>query len=150
MGLSLVAKQFDANLELKDAGALTASAACQVDSSAKIIDLGEGLVDGDIIVDVSAVEVDSDDEKYVIGAQISSSATFASDIYQVAQLELGSAGTAAGDNLAGDTDMGIGRYVIPFRNQIVGGATKRYLRLYATISGTIVTGINFTAYLTRK
>jgi hypothetical protein len=143
-------KTFDVDLELKDAGLLAASAACQVDSAAQIVDLGDGLVEGDIIIDVSACEVASDDEKYVIGAQISSSATFASDIYEVCTLPLGSAGTAAGDNLAGDTDMGIGRYVLPFRNEIAEGVKKRYLRLYVTISGTIATGINFTAYLAKK
>lgn len=145
-----VKKTFDSLLELKDAYAMTVSAACQVDSSAKVLDLGTGLVEGDIIIDVSACEVASDDEKYVIGAQISSASDFASDYYEIASLILGSAGTAAGDCIPGDTDMAVGRYVLPFKNMIKDGDTKRYARLYVTISGTIATGINFTGYLTKK
>ena len=143
-------RTFDALLEFKDAGALTASAAAQVDSAAKIVDLGWGVWEGEMFVDVPAIEVDSDDEKYIVGVQISDSATFASGIYEVASLALGSAGTAAGDNLAGDTDMGAGRYRMPFTNQIADGVTKRYCRVYCTISGTIVTGINFTAYAVKR
>lgn len=143
-------KTFDVDLELKDAGLIASSAACQVDSAAQIIDLGAGLVEGDIIIDVSACEVASDDEKYVIGAQISNSSSFASGIYEVATLPLGSSGTAAGDTIAGDVDMTTGRWILPFRNEIAEGVKKRYLRLYVMVSGTIATGINFTAYLAKK
>jgi hypothetical protein len=143
-------RTYDANLELKDSGALTSSQACQVESVNKILDLGEGQARGDIVVDVSACEVASDDEKYEIHAQISSQSDFSSDIYSVQCLELGSGGTAEGDNLTGDTDMGTGRYLIPFLNQIKDGVTKRYLRLYCVISGTISTGINFSAYLSKE
>jgi hypothetical protein len=145
-----LSKTFDANLELKDAGLVASSAAATVDSAAKILDLGTGLFEGDIIIDVSACEVASDDEKYVIGAQISSSASFASDVYEVASLQLGASGTAAGDVIPGDTDMTTGRYVLRFRNQIANGTTKRYMRIYTTISGSIATGINYTAYLSKK
>lgn len=143
-------RTFDALLELKDAGLVASSAAATVDSSAKVIDLGTGLVEGDIVIDVSACEVASDDEKYIIGVQISSSATFASDIYEVASLALGASGTAAGDVIAGDVDMGVGQYLLKFRNQIVDGTTKRYMRLYTTVSGTVETGINYTAYIGKK
>jgi len=143
-------KTFDADLELKDAGLIAASEACEVDSVAQILDIGSGLFEGDIVIDVSACEVDSDDEMYIIGVQISDSATFASGNYQVQELRLGSASTAAGDVLSGDTDMGVGRYILPFHNEIADGVQKRYLRLYVTVSGTIVTGINFTAYAAKK
>lgn len=145
-----VSKTYDALLELKDAGAITASAAAQVDSAAKIIDLGTGLVEADVVVDISAIEVDSDDEKYTIGIQISSSSSFASDIYEVKQLMVGSAGTAEGDNLGGDTDMGVGRYRVPFTNEIADGVTKQYMRIYVTIGGTIATGINYIAYIAAR
>lgn len=145
-----VSKTFDSLLELKDAGLMAVSAACQVDSADKIIDMGAGLFEGDVIIDVSAINTDSDDESYTIGVQISDSATFASGIYEVTHIELGSAGTALGDVLHGDTDMGVGRYILPFRNQIVDGTQKRYLRLYVTIAGTVGTGINFAAYAAKK
>jgi hypothetical protein len=143
-------KTYDVDLELKDAGAIAASAAALVDAAAKILDLGTGTVEGDIIIDVSAMEVASDDEKYIIHAEVSSSATFASDIYAVASLILGSSGTAEWDNIPGDADMYIGRYVLPFRNEIVNGIPKRYMRLYTEVSGSIVTGINYTAYLSKR
>jgi hypothetical protein len=156
MATKRMSKTYDDLLELKDAGLVAASAAAQVSSANKILDLGRGTagelagsVEGDIIIDVTACEVASDDEKYIIGAQISSSSTFASDIYEVCSLTLGSAGTAAGDNLAGDVDMGTGRYVLPFRNEIANGEPKRYMRLYTHVSGTIATGINYKAYLAK-
>jgi hypothetical protein len=145
---SKITKTFDSLTYLKDAGLIAASAACQVDATNQILDLGTGIVKGDIVIDVSACEVDSDDEKYEIGVQISSSSDFSSDIYEIQTIKLGSAGTAAGDNLAGDTDMGIGRYVIPFENTIANSVRKQYMRLYVHVSGTVATGINFLAYLT--
>lgn len=142
-------KTYDVELELKDAGAVTASAAAQVDSAAQILDLGTGTVEGDIIIDVSAMTVASDDEKYIIHAEVSSSSTFVSDIYAVQSLILGSCGTAEWDNIPGDVDMYIGRYVLPFRNEIVNGAPKRYMRLYTEVSGT-TPSINYTAYLSKR
>ena len=63
---------------------------------------------------------------------------------------LGAAGTAASNVDNGDTDMGVGRYVIPFTNEIAESVTKRYLRLYVTIAGSVATGINFVANLHKK
>jgi len=143
-------RTYDDLLLANDGGLITASKAGYVDSAAKIIDLGSGLVEGDIIIDVAAIEVGSDDEKYTIALQVSDSATFASGIYQLAQIQIGSSGTAAGDCLAGDVDMSEGRYVLGFNNMIKDGTTKRYARVYCTIAGTVNTGINYTAYLARK
>jgi len=138
-------KTFDANLEMKDAGLVASSAAATVDSAARILDLGLGLVEGDVIIDVSACEVASGDEVYNIGFQVSSSASFASDIYEVATLILGDAAA-----IPGDVDMVEGRYVLPVKNIIFNGTEKRYARLYTTIAGTIATGINYSAYLAKK
>jgi hypothetical protein len=143
--MSRVTKTYDDLLELKDAGLVAASAAATVSSAAKVIDLGAGDVEGDIIIDVSACEVASGNEIYTIGVQISSSASFASDIYEIVSLQLGDAAV-----IPGDVDMGVGRYVLPFQNRIANGVAKRYLRLYTTVGGTIATGINYTAYLARK
>ena len=139
-----ITKTYDHSLLLNDGGSITASAAALVDSAAKVLDLGLGLVEGDIMVDVSELDVDSNNEIVTIGVQISDSATFASGIYQVASLALGDASP-----LAGDTDMTTGRYVIPFNNLIGNGVTKRYLRLYFTIAGTVA-GFDCTAYLAKK
>ena len=236
-----VSKTFDASLVLKDAGAITSSGVCTVDGSAKILDIGGGAMEADIVIDVSAIELETGDERYVIGAQISDSATFASGVYEVCALILGSEGTAIatssastspshsgspsysgsvsasetttasksgsaspwsksgsaspwsasgsasysgsasrsgsasnspsysgsvstsvstsastsasvsnGGELHGDTNMGTGRYILPFRNTIADNVTKRYMRLYVLMSGAAGTGINFSAYLAKS
>lgn len=268
---------YDADLVLKDTGLVAASAAATVSSAAKIIDLGEGGVECDVVIDVSACEVASEDEGYRIAVQVSSDALFADDTYEIASVQLGACesdffkyvnritgytltidaavdGTAAptagtqaisnatgslgtitgatvpalpsrtynidisvdGTNRAlavallvtdswtqiaaklqtalrtatsstetvaisggkilvtsattglnskiviaagstkatttiiGDTDMGVGRYIINFKNVIANDVTKRYVRLYTHVGGTIASGINYTAYLSRN
>jgi hypothetical protein len=138
--MSRSTKSFDYSLILKAAGLVATSAAV-----ATIVDLGAGEVNGDIVIDVTACEVASGDEIYTIFAQVSSSATFASDTYNLAGIPLGDAAA-----LIGDTDMVEGRYILPFNNLIVDGTPKRYLRLYTLVAGTIATGINYTAYLARR
>ena len=139
-----ITKTFDYSLYLDDGGAITASAAGEIGGTDKILDLGAGLVEGSVIVDVTALDVDTGNELVTLGVQISSSATFASDYYQVASLQIGDAAV-----LAGDTDMTTGRYVIPFNNLIKDGTTKRYMRMYWTIAGTVA-GFSATAYLALK
>lgn len=264
---------FDSTLVLKDAGLVAASAATTVNDVAKVIDLGQGNVDADVIIDVSACEVASRDESYRIGIQLSSNEDFSDDVYEVESLQLGAvdydfvthvnrltgyklvydapvAGTAVpaagyatisnsiaalvgatvpalpsatykvdiaidGTNYAlsvpllvaddwtgiaakiqvalraatsstetvaiadgkikvtsattgtsstvliakgtrgstvlfGTHDMTTGRYVLNFRNNIANMVTKRYMRLYTTVAGTIATGINYKAYLSRN
>lgn len=123
--------------------AITASAAGVVGSAAKIIDLGDtkSRMDAKAIIDVAACGVGSG-QKQVITIQLSDSASFADDIYNVGILELGDAG-----QLVGDTDVGVGRYEIPFNN-LINGTVKRYCRVYATITVTSpVTSLSYTAYL---
>ena len=74
---------FDSTLVLKDAGLVAASAATTVDDVAKVIDLDQGNVDADVIIDVSACEVASRDESYRIGIQLSSNEDFSDDVYEV-------------------------------------------------------------------
>lgn len=139
-----ITKTYDHALLLADGGSITASAAGEVGGVARILDLGAGKVFGDIVVDVSELDVDSGNEIVTIGVQISSSATFASDYYQVASLAIGDAAA-----IVGDVDMTTGRYVVPFNNMIKDGTTKRYLRIYYTIAGTVA-GFDATAYLALK
>lgn len=264
---------FDSTLVLKDAGLVAASAAATVDGVAKVIDLGQGNVDADVIIDVSACEVASRDESYRIGIQLSSNEDFSDDVYEVESLQLGAVdydfvthvnrltgyklvyddpvvgtvapaagyatisnsiaalvgatvpalpsatykvdiaidgtnyalsvallvtddwtgiaakiqsalraatsstetvaiadgkikvtsattgtsstvliakGTRGSTVLFGTHDMTTGRYVLNFRNNITNMVTKRYMRLYTTVAGTIATGINYKAYLSRN
>lgn len=134
---------FDAEMEFKDAGLVAASAAATVDSAAAIIDVGTGHFRAMMVIDVSAIEIASNDEIYEICVQLSSSSTFASTIETAAKLELG-----ANEVLLGDQDSTTGRYKLMWDNEF-DGTYYRYARVYTKVSGTIATGINYTAWSTK-
>jgi hypothetical protein len=152
---------FDKLLQLKDAGLVAASAAAQVASADKIIDIGgssantdqgggstnvggtssPGYFEGDIVVDITAIEVDTGNEKFTILAQVSNSATFADTIFNVGAIVVGDSSTALES-----VDSVAGRRILKFCNQ-VNDVTYRYLRLYTQVVGTIATGINYSAFV---
>lgn len=134
----------DNDFILKDAGLVAADAAGTVGGEAVIGDLGAGLLEGNLIIDVSAIEIADNDEVYKVSLQGSNSATFASGIVDLAILELG-----ALEIIGGDVDSTIGRYIVPFRTE-KNGTVYRYVREYCDVDGTIATGINFTAHLAKK
>lgn len=139
---------FDAALQLKDAGLVAADAAATVGGSAKILDLGVGLVEGDVIIDVSEIEIATGDERYTIIAQFSNSATFASGIVIGSCIPMGDGstiGTAFGGSGV-DVDDVVGRYILPIRNER-NGTWYRYLRLWTDVAGTLASGIGYTAFL---
>ena len=135
---------FDYALLLKDAGLVAADAAATVSSVARILDLGQARVDGRVVVDFSAIEVDTGNERYLIIAQFSSSASFASGIVNGPCLNVGDSSVtlASADNGAAE------RHELPFTNEI-NGTTYRYMRLYTDVTGTIATGVNYTAYVVK-
>lgn len=135
----------DVNLRLKDAGLVAADAAAQVSSADKILDLGLSRFDGRVIIDVSAIEVATGDEIYRIKTQFSNSATFASGVIGGTQIHLGDSSTLVGES----ADSTTGRYELPFTNEI-NGTLYRYMRLYTDVTGTIATGINYTAFVVKK
>ena len=125
---------------LKDAGAITASAAGTVATVAKKINLGDARTDAKAIVNVTAAGTGTG-EKQVINIQVSDD-DFAADIYNVAVLELGDAA-----QLVGDTDVGVGTYELPFTN-VVNGTVKKYVRVYATITDVSPdTSLNYECHL---
>lgn len=132
---------YDNDLLLKDAGLIAVSKACQVGGLNKILDLGEAQADGDIVLDVNAVEIDSNNETFGIAAQVSSDPAFAADVTEVSRFVLGK--NPGGVNLLA------GKYVIPFDNK-AAGVLKRYFRLYVWVGGTVATGIDFIAYLSKS
>jgi len=135
---------FDADLEFKDAGLVASSAAAQVDSSDKIVDLGTGLFRGCMIIDVSALEIASNNEIYDIIVQLSSDSDFgtAGNIVEAAQLNLSASEVKRSDS---DADNSTGRYKIYFDNEF-DGTYYRYARVYTVVTGTVATGINYSAY----
>ncbi len=144
--MSRTDRPFDSLLELKDAGLVASSAAAQVDSSAAYIDTGDTKrYTGQIIIDVSALEIASNDEAYTIVLQGGVDTSFtAATSAELVHLHLGAAETKLTDTNQDDTT---GRYVLRFTNEHAG-TYYRYLRLYTVVAGTIATGINYTAYAT--
>lgn len=129
---------YDDALELKAAGLVAASA------DGSIVDLGEGLVDGFLVIDVTAIEVASGDERYTVSLEGSNVAAMTSGSVCLAKKVFG--------NLVVPMDAALsesGRYVIPFRNE-EGGSTFRYVRLSTLVAGAIATGINFAAFMAKR
>jgi hypothetical protein len=129
---------YDDALSLKDAGLVAESAAGSV-----ILDLGAGFVEGDVVIDVSAIEVANGDEKYTVHLEGSNVAAMTSGSVTLANLPLGNATAPA------DAATGAGRFVLPFRNE-QNGTLYRYVRIYTTVAGSIASGINFSAFIAKK
>ncbi len=142
----MVAKRqynFDAEMVLAEEGtALTASDIPQSGGVDIILDVGAGRFEAVAIFDVTAIEIDSNNELFRLCIQGSNSATFASSNQDLAILELG----ATEVRVFGSIDSTVGRYELPFINE-QDDVTYRYLRLNAIISGTQVTGITFGAWV---
>jgi hypothetical protein len=144
----------DTLLELEDgAGAFTASAAGSdiLDMGATNVghnnDAGPGRVTGDIMIDVTAMDIVSNDEIYDIVLQGSPDALFdtAANVQELAAISLGCSEAKRTDS---DKDDVIGRYKIPVRNEFME-TVYRYLRLYVVAAGT-TPSITFTAYFVKR
>jgi hypothetical protein len=111
----------------------SAAAITATETGSVILDVGDGLVDGYLVLDVATLDVVTGDESYHFMLEGSPDAAFgtAGNIRIVAQLHLGGS-TATAPNGAADA---IGRFLIPFRNER-NGTTYRYMRLVTTIAGT--------------
>ena len=132
----------DATLSLKAAGLIAAPAAV-----ATIADLGSGYVEGNVIIDITALEMAAD-EFYDIVVQLSPDAAFGTDTNIVEKCAL-SVGAAEVKRTDANVDDAIGRYILPFNNLYLT-TYYRYLRLYTVVTGTITDGINYTARLSKR
>ena len=128
--------QYDAALSLKAAGGLTVS------TDGSILDLGAGIVEGYVVVDLTSAEIATGNEIYTLSLEGSNVAAMTSGSVCLAKKVFG--------NLVVPMDAALstaGRYVIPFRNE-EGGTIYRYVRLSTLIAGTIdTTGIVFSAFI---
>ena len=150
---------YDVDLVLEDSldsagavSAIVASQAGKILDVAKVIDLGDGVVEGYMIVDIDAIDVAAADELYEIFLQAAQSATFATAglVRNIAALELGSGelltnatATSGDQGAAGD------RYVVPFRN-VINGTVYRYVRVYQEIANGTGETITDTIWLSIK
>lgn len=122
----------DDALVLKASAAVTSSAAGSL-----ILDLGEGFTEGLIYIDVTAIDIASNDEIYDIVPQLSPDAAFgtAGNIVDLPGLNLSAKEVKRTDC---DRDDTTGEYVLAFRN-LLNGTKYRYLRLYTAVGGTTAT-----------
>lgn len=129
---------YDASTLLRASASLTASA------DGTIIDLGAGLVDGYLVIDLTSAEVATGNEIYTISLEGSNVAAMTSGSVCLAKKVFG--------NLVVPMDAALstaGRYVVPFRNE-EGGTLYRYVRLSNLVAGTIdTTGIVFGAFIAK-
>lgn len=147
----------DVLLELEDGVAITADRAGQVATVDQILDVGgdgkpdsadreqEAELHGNMQVDVSAVDIVSNDELYHVILQGSDDAAFASTIVNLAILSLGDNVVALGGS---DEDAATGRFIVPFTNER-NGTTYRFLRLFVDVTGT-TPSITLTARLHKQ
>lgn len=129
---------YDADLQLQDAGLIAAST-----NGDYILDMGDGIFDGFMVIDVTAVEVASGDEIYDIYLEGSSVADMTSGSVALSQIRMGNASDPA------DSDTGTGRFTVPVRNE-QNGTLYRYVRLRAVVAGTVATGINLSSFLAKR
>lgn len=143
---------YDVDLALEDSldsagsvSAIIASQAGKLLDVATELDLGDGLVEGNMIVDIDAIELGTD-ENYEIKLQGTNTTGFGSDFVDLAMLELGHADTLVGTaalGAAGD------RYVVPFRN-VKNGTVMRYVRAYIVVLNGTAETITYQAWLSIK
>jgi hypothetical protein len=155
MLMNLMNMTLDVLTLLKDAGAVTSSAAAQVGGSGRILDLGASLsptagmqaaplTPSMAVIDVAAISSGSDNVIRIC-IQASSSPTFASDVVNMGILDL-SQGT---NGLGGQTVVGaVGRYLVPILNW-QNKVQRRYVRAFHVLSGTSPS-VNYTCYLTKQ
>jgi len=138
------------NYTLDDSG-LTIKASAAVGTSAAgtvIVDFGAGFVEGNMLIDVTGIEIADNDETYDIILQLSPDAAFgtAGNIREKLGIHLGAKEIKRSDC---DADDVIGRYIVPFNND-VAGTIYRYARIYTVVGGTITTGITYYARLCKR
>jgi len=129
---------FDTKLILKAAGLVASTA------NGTGIEVGEGKISARMVIDVSAIEIDTGDEKYVLHLVGGDDSDFTNST-SLGSIEVG--GSTSG--IEGNVDSEIGRFEIPVSNE-KGGVIYPHVRLRTIISGTVGTGINFSAYLSER
>lgn len=135
---------FDILTLLKDAGLIAASARAQVGGVNQILNVGTARIDAIAVIDVTAVEIGTGDEDFIIIIQGSTSASFASNVQNLAMIDLGANATG---RPGGAIDSLVGRYELMFTNE-QADVTYPYISAYTKVAGTIATGINYTAFVT--
>ncbi len=120
---------FDNSHELKDAGAVTASGFGTVDSVAKTVDIGEGLVVMNLVIFIDAIKCSAGNELYTLHLMGGSDASFTETV-SLCSKQLGAA-----SSLEGNKDSKISKVILAGSNEH-GGTIYPYVRIRHTISGS--------------
>lgn len=133
---------FDAELELHDGTALTATGAGSVDSAAAVINVGGTTPSDDIpafagmmVADISAIKISANDESYSFVLEQADDSGFTTNVEEVVRLTMGAKEVMSGTSAA--VDSVVGRYAVPFHTGYARpGGPRQYLRLKVVIAGT--------------
>ena len=120
---------FDTQHVLKDAGEVTSSGFGSVAAAAQVLDLGSGLVRGNLIVDVTRLAMQGNDQTYAIHLMGGDDESFTNTV-SLAVLEVGPAETIQDNN-----NSKLGRFVLPFQNE-KAGVVYPFLRIRHVLGGT--------------
>lgn len=135
----------DADLALKAQALVAASAAGSL-----IVDTGAAgaVFRGELIINVTALEIASANEFYTIILQGSPDAAFgtAGNIVELAQISFGAKAARLSDADKDDANAFV--HNMPVSN-VYAGTPYRYLRIYTVVAGTVATGINYSARLSQ-
>jgi len=135
-------KIYDVECLLADQTLIAASAAGLVSAAAAVFDTGGGYTEGKLVINVTAIEVNAD-EDYEFILQGSNTANMGGGLFGLARLRIG-----ADSIVTCSADSVVGNYIIPWNN-LQNGTVYRYIRMYLVVAGTVATGINYGAWLTK-
>jgi hypothetical protein len=124
---------------LKDAGAVTSSGYGEVDATAKVVNLGSGLVRGNLIIEATAMAMQDNDELYQLHLMGGDDSSFTNTV-ALATIEIG-----CKEVTESNLDSKLGRYVVAFESE-KNGVVYPYVRIRHAISGT-TPSINYTCRL---
>src|SRR5690242_4972372 len=125
--MALHRQQNDASFDylslMQDAADIVATVVGKVATVAKIFDAGQSRLDARLIFDITGAEVATGNEHYRVMVQGSSSASFATDVWNLGGIELGDSSVSLET-----VDTVVGRREIAFCNE-VNGTVLRYIRV---------------------
>ena len=120
---------FDRYLILNDSEKYTSSGHGEVEGQAQVVNLGEGLVRGNVIIDIYEIKISNNDELYRLQIMGGSDQSLTETV-SLCQLELGAA-----DAVEGNQDALISRNIMPFQNE-QAGTIYPFVRIRHELSGT--------------
>jgi hypothetical protein len=101
-------------------------------ASNQILDMGPARIEAVAVIDVTAVEIDTTRRGLHDHHPGSNSATFATNIQNLAMIDVGANATG---RPGGAIDSLVGRYELMFTNE-QADVTYRYIRLYTKVAGS--------------